>query len=172
MRLAENPDNALRNYLQRSRPELEVDDTRIEAIGLGDEVVRYGYSGRLLRFAQRTGDTLSFRLSVEFPSLPLRIPGQEREVPVWLSEPLTWRQHSVFEVPDGARVAEVPGSTRLDSPWGTVEIDVRERRDALVCEVEVVFAGGRVTEEQLPRFAEFARDAQQALDQRILLEWP
>jgi hypothetical protein len=172
VRLADDPDNALQNHLERTRPELEVERTRIAAIDLGDAQVRYGYSGRLHRFAQRTGSTLSFRLSVEFPSLPLHIPGREREVGMWLPEPLTWRQRTVFVIPEGAEVTEVPGSKRLDSPWGTIEIEVRERRDRVVCDVEVVFGGGRVTRDELPRFAEFARDAQQALDQRVLLEWP
>jgi hypothetical protein len=172
LRLAEDPERSLRNHLERTRPQLSVEDTDIEAIGLEDPVVRYGFSGTVARFGQRTDDTLSVRLAVEFPSLPLRIPGQDREVPVWLSEPLTWSQRSVFVVPDGARVAEVPGSARLKSPWGRVEIDVRQRRGQLICELEVVFEGGRVELDQLSRFSEFARNAKQALEQRILLEWP
>jgi hypothetical protein len=172
MRLADDRRDALRGYLQRARPELDVDDVDVRAMGLEDSPVRYEYSGRLLRFAQRTGETLSSRLAVQFPSLPLRMPTQDRRVPMWLPDPLSWSQRTVFEIPSEARVAEVPSSAKLDSPWGTLRLDVRQRRGQVVCELEVVFRGGRVAVDQLDRFGTFARDARQLLDQRLLLEWP
>lgn len=172
MRLADNRDNALRGYLSRVLPELTVEDTDIEAVDLDDPVVRYRYAGRLLRFAQRSGDSLSFRLAVGVPGLPLGIPAAEREIGVWLPEPITWTQRTVFRLPPGARILELPADSDIRSPWGRISTRVRKRADSLTAEIDVVFEGGRVAVEQLAEYSAFARDTEQALNQRILLEWP
>lgn len=172
MRLADDPRAALRGHLERSTPELQVEQVTVQAIGLDDSPVRYGYTGRMPRFAQRTGDALSFRLAPELPSLPLRLPASDRDVPMWLPDPLSFSQRTVFELPDRARVAELPESAELESPWGRLAVDVRTRSGQVICKVEISFRGGRVEVADLERFGRFARNARQLLDQRILLEWP
>jgi hypothetical protein len=94
-----------------------------------------------------------------------------RETPLYLSEQIATRSevHLRVKLPPGARLATKLTPVRVEDGGRTVSVNDRLERDVLLLERLVDMPAGRVQPDAYPRFQQFARAADGALDRDIVV---
>ncbi|HEY5958659.1 MAG TPA: DUF3857 domain-containing protein, partial [Polyangiaceae bacterium] len=121
------------------------------------------------RFAERVGKTL-----ILAPPFAPRIQAlgalATRETPMILDDSSDQRLHVELELPSGAAIRKMPVNRRLTSADRDVYIQDRLEGKMLILERRTKIPAGRVSLEEYPKFAEFARDAGAAMAAEIRIE--
>ncbi|RMG45500.1 MAG: DUF3857 domain-containing protein [Acidobacteria bacterium] len=166
-RLADNRKGSLQALLRRDWPDAVVETAQFPRIGLDDEVVRYGFEAAIPRYGTVRGSRLNVPLAARLPALPSAPPGPRRTQALRLPDPFEREVRSDLELPDGCRAVETPGSTSVDSEWGTLEIDVTGGEREVTVTARHVFRGGTVPAGRLEEFRRYVTAVREALTQRI-----
>jgi hypothetical protein len=104
-------------------------------------------------------------LTVKYAALPAR------QNPLLL--PATPSEHEVFDydLPDGA-AASLPADTRLQTPFGRVEVTYRLNADKLHVETYTELAPATISPSDYPAFRAFCQAADQALRREVTIRLP
>jgi hypothetical protein len=115
------------------------------------------------------GGTLSLRvtprerLTALYASLP------RRQLDVDIGAVATLEERHEITLPPGHEVKGAPGNVRLDTPFGSVAIQVAQEPGKVVVESRVALAVSRVSPEQYPEFRKFCQAADAAFEPRLVL---
>lgn len=137
----------------------------------GDEPLVMKTRVEVARFAERNGKTLV--LSPPFtPRLEALGSLAQRETPMILEDSSNQTLTAEIELPAGAKVRTVVGERQLQSADREIRIKDHVEGQKLVLQRYTKIPAGRVSLEEYPSFAKFAREAGSALASEIRIDVP
>lgn len=172
--VSQAPETQLRSFIESKLIAQALQGARLVKYDIGprtksDEPLVLKTRVEVPRFAEKVGGALV--MSAPFtPRLQALGALATRETPMVLDDSSDQSLHLELELPDGAKVGNLPGPRQMTS--GDREVTIKDRVEGkkLILERRTKIPAGRVSLAEYPKFAEFARDAGSALASEIRIE--
>lgn len=156
----------------RHFPGFTVEALSFTGLDAHSEEVEYAYEARVGRYGQQEQDRLVLAVSLFQPELAAAYAATAgRRSPVRLMHP--WRAHNVvrYRVPERARIAQLPESRRVTTPWVALEQKLERTPDGFVVEDTVTFRARRIEVDDYTAFRDACRAIDRAMSRSVVIEW-
>lgn len=95
---------------------------------------------------------------------------EKREHDLVLMNPMAFTERAVVRVPEGWKVASVPGDRSIETPFGRFVVKAKAEGDAVSFERTTALTAHRLETEDYAAFRDMVAKATNALTEKIVLE--
>ena len=134
-----------------------------------EQPARVRVRGRAPQFAKREGDDLSVPVTPGERFVASLASLSQRKLDLKLRYNSTLDDTWTVRVPQGMLAKSVPTPASGTSPFGSYELTVERKDNAIVVHSKVVFRKTRITPTEYPAFLAFCEETDRALAQRVVL---
>jgi cellulose synthase operon protein C len=135
-----------------------------------EQPVHIAVRGSASRFGRREGERLTAPVTPGFRLTPSHASLSTRRLPVALPPIGTLMDEFVLKIPRGFRPAGALPSSRVESPFGAVEVTSEQKGDEITVKTRLIIRAHQVEPKDYGAWRNFCSAADAALDSRLLLE--
>lgn len=128
--------------------------------------------GKAVTYARREGDQLNMPIAVSLGLLSTYGTLSARKTDVVIGALSQSTEERTIRLPAGAKIERAPEDVKIESPFGSVVVTVTQEAGRVTIKTKVSLSKSRITPAEYAAFRDFCRQADAALEQRLVVSAP